>query len=330
MDTTVLYETLYHLVSENVEDELFGTSAPLAYEAFQRSAAGNVIPCVWFEIPLSGPSRFDLHVAYDNAELHGEAPFAANAADGHGALLNWYASEPREGGGLALAYDAGDGRIDDPAVHVNVRDAGAFDAEGFFTHVGRPDAIALYDGFTRRLPQGWRVWYYGVHPGRPGAPIRVDCFVDGDMKQAYAAEPSKLGDDLCRAGVEAVGRQALCVGAVIAASPFGLELQFDVMSDGEAGQTVGLSASFPLVSASKARPLWESGGEAARLMRFAEELEIADSRWRRIGEALFTTAILGDDDKLALYCVPTFVKYRVREGVPLDAKVYLQAGARRL
>ena len=87
----------------------------------------------------------------------------------------------------------GDGRIDAPAVHANVNDAGSFDAEGFFAQLGRPDATALYDGFAQRLPQGWRVWYFGVHPGRPGAPVRVDCFVDGDLSRASDSEPGHSG-----------------------------------------------------------------------------------------------------------------------------------------
>ena len=34
-----------------------------------------------------------------------------------------------------------------------------------------------------------------------------------------------------------------------------------------------------------------------------------------------------DGALLALYCVPTFVKLRLRNGKPLDAKMYLQAEA---
>lgn len=101
-DATMLYETLYSLASQDTESDLFGTSAPLAQKAFRRAAAGAATPTVWFEVPLSGQPRFDLHVAHSNADLHERAPFAPDAMDGHGELLNWYASEPREGGGLAL------------------------------------------------------------------------------------------------------------------------------------------------------------------------------------------------------------------------------------
>ena len=326
-DATMLYETLYRLASEDAEGDLFGTSNLLAQEAFRRSLAGASMPAIWFEIPLSGTPRFDLHVAYGNADLHEHAPFASDAMDGYGELLNWYASEPREGGGLSLAYDAGDGRIDAPAVHVNVNGAEAFDIEGFFTHVGRQDATTLYDGFAKRLPQGWHIWYFGVHPGRPGALIRVDCFVDASLKRAYAAEPTKLEEDLRGAGFAIEGPAVRVVGAEVAASPFGMELQFDVLPDGTLGQTVGVSAQFPLAPASTTRPLWESSGGAAQLMEFADESGVADARWRCVRDAIFTMAVRDGNTQRALYCAPLFAKFRVRADELFDAKIYLMSGA---
>ena len=326
-DATILYETLYRLASKDAEYDFFGSNAPLALEAFRRALAGPSMPIVWFEVPLSGSPRFDLHVAHGNDELHEHAPFAPDAMDGYGKLLNWYASKPREGGGIALAYDVGDGRIDAPSVHVNVNGANAFDVECFFAHVGRPDAAALYDDFARRLPRGWRIWYFGVHPGRSGAPVRIDCFVDKSLKHAYATEPAKLEEDLKEAGYVVDGSMARRVAVEIAASPFGMELQFDVLSDGKLGQTVGISARFPFVAASTARQLWEPGGAAAQLMEFAVDSNVADARWQHVRNAMFTTAVRDENALRALYCVPMFAKFRVREGKLFDAKVYLQAGS---
>ena len=326
-DATMLYETLYRLASKDSGRDLFGTNAPLAQEAFQRASAGMSMPIVWFEIPLSGSPRFDLHVAHGNAELHEHAPFASDAMDGHGDLLNWYASKPREGDGLALAYDVGNDRIDAPAVHVNVNAANSFDIAGFFAHVGRPEAAALYDGFAKRFPQGWRIWYFGVHPGRSGAPVRIDCFVDESLKRMYAAEPAKLEEDLRKVGFVVEGSTARCVGAEVAASPFGMELQFDVLSGGALGQTVGISARFPLVPASAAHPLWEPAGDAAQLMEFAEDSNIADARWRHIPDVMFSMAVRDGGVSRALYCIPVFAKFRVCADEFLDAKIYLQAGA---
>ena len=326
-DATMLYEALYRLASKDVGCDLFGTSAPLAQEAFRRASAGASMPIVWFEVPLSGPPRFDLHVAHGNADLHEHAPFAPDAMDGYGDLLNWYASEPRAGGGLALAYDVGDGRIGTPAVHANVNALEAFDVEGFFIHVDRPEASALYRGFEKRLPRGWRIWYFGVHPGRPGAPVRVDCFVGASLKRTYAAEPARFEEDLRQAGFAVEGSVARRVGAEVAASPFNMELQFDILSDGTLGQAVGISAQFPLAIASTARLLWEPAGDAAQLMKFAVDSRAADDRWRRIRDAMFSMAVQDGGVSQALYCVPVFAKFRVRADELLDAKIYLQASA---
>ncbi len=330
LDAMSQYEFLYRLASKDADDVLFGTNASLAQEAFRRAEAGQAMPIVWFELPFCGTPRFDLHVAHANAELHKSAPFAMDAMDGYGDLLNWYASEPREGGGLSLAYDVGEGSIDAPAVHVNVNSAAVFDAEGFFAHVGRPDASALFNGFVGRLPRGWRIWYFGVHPGRPGAPVRVDCFVDEDLERKYAVEPAKLEEDLREVEFIGAGAKALCVGAQIASSRLGMELQFDILSDGRLGQTVGISTQVPLARASKVRAFWGPGGDLAQLMEFAEELGIADARWQHVQKTIFTTVLQDGDVSRALYCVPVFVKFRVCAGEPLDSKLYLQAGAKEL
>ena len=326
-DAMTLYEALYRLASMDVESDLFGTNAPLAQEAFRRASAGASMPIVWFEIPLSGTPRFDLHVAHGNADLHEHAPFASDAMDGYGNLLNWYSSEPREGGGLALAYDVGDGRISDPAIHANVNGAGSFDAEGFFARVGRTDAVALYEGFARQLPKGWRIWYFGVHQGRPGTPVRIDCFVDNRMKAAYASVPSLLETHLRDCGFMAASAALRDLAGLVTRSPFALELQFDVLPDGSVGPTIGVSAAFPSAP-SKLKSLFEAGGTAAGLMGQIERRSLADARWRLIPEATFAKLVKTDDGPLVLYCAPTFVKLRVRGGELLDAKVYLQAGTR--
>lgn len=75
------------------------------------------------------------------------------------------------------------------------------------------------------------------------------------------------------------------------------------------------------------RPLFEEGGLAAELLGAVERLELADDRWRRIPDAMISKLVPADGTVLALYCVPTFVKLRMRDGRPLDAKAYLQAGA---
>lgn len=54
-----VYDVIYALAaSEGRERVLFGSSAPLAHEAFGRSLVGDVFPELWFEVPLLGEPWF--------------------------------------------------------------------------------------------------------------------------------------------------------------------------------------------------------------------------------------------------------------------------------
>ena len=328
IDRLSLYDTVYELAArEGCDQALFGSCAPLARTAFQRSLIGEGFPVVWFEVPLAGKPRFDLHVALSRETLHEGAQFLPHAGNGYDELFRWYSEQEEGGGGLAFAYDVGEGRIDNPAVHVNVNGAPLADMDRFFDLAGGAGAAERYAGFASRLPQGWQVWYAGVHPGRPGSPVRVDCFVVAGLKDAYATDISFLENDLAACGFEATGPALLGLARPPLDSPFGLELQFDVMPDGSLGPTLGISAAFSLRTAHAMRPLFEEGGPAAELLGAVERLELADDRWRRIPDAMFSKLVPADGTVLALYCAPTFVKLRMRDGQPLEAKVYLQAEA---
>lgn len=328
IDSLTVYDAIYALASgDGREEALFGASAPLAREAFTRSLIGDAFPTIWFETPLAGKPYFDLHVALSRKALHAGVNFLPGAGNGYDALFRWYAQEEPGGCGLAFAYDTGVGQIDAPAVHVNVNGTPLSDTHRFFDLAAGEGAAARYDGFVARLPEAWRVWYTGVHPGRPGAPVRVDCFVDAKRKAAYAADPALFERDLRAVGFEAISPALIDLARPILISPFGLELQFDIMKDGSLGPTLGISAGFSLGAASRLRVLFGEGGPGAGLMGAVEALGLSDGRWRLIADASYATRVALDGQELLLYCVPTFVKLRLREGRPLDAKAYFQASA---
>ena len=323
-----MYDVIYGLAAgEGRERSLFGSCAPLAREAYRRSLAGGEPPIIWFEVPLLGAPRFDLHVALSREALRGDVRFAHGVGNGYDELLRWYAQEERGGGGLAFAYDVGDGRVDDPAVHVNVNHAPLGDMGRFFDLTAGAGAAELYSSFVNRLPRGWRVLYTGVHPGRPGSHLRVDCSFGDELQDAYAADGALLEADLRACGFTATGPALRELAALVLGSPFALELQFDVMRDGTLGPTLGMSAAFSLHAPDTVRSLFGEGGPAAELFGAAERMGLADARWRHIPGAAFAKIVPDDGAPLALYCAPTFLKLRVRGGEPLDAKAYLQAGA---
>lgn len=322
------FDTLYKLaIDGGSEPALFGQCAPLAREALRSSPASCPFSWMWFEVPLSGPARFDLHVSYSRDDLQGRFGESTCAHGRYADLFRWYAAADRGGNGLALAYDVGDGRIERPAVHLNVNNAPAADMEGFFDHAAGEGAYAAYRGFEKRLPRSWRVWYAGVHPGRTGSHLRVDCFVDDAAKQGYAADFGLLERDLSSCGFQPVPSALAELTSPILESPFDLELQFDVARDGAVGGTIGVSATFPTGGSSAARSLFQHGSAACELLEKIEGLGLSDDRWKHIASASYAIAVNVGDDQLALYCAPTFVKLRMRDGEPLGAKMYLQVAA---
>ena len=323
-----IYDAIYTLaVGEGCEQVLFGDCSALAREAFLRSSASGGFPMLWFEVPLTGKPRFDLHVALSRESLRTGARYRPCTGNGYDELFHWFAEDEVGGNGLAFAFDVSEGRIDDPAVHVNVNNAPLADMARFFDLAAGNGAYERYANFENRLPQGWKVWYAGFHPGRPGSPVRVDCFVDATCEASYAADVELLEHDLRTCGFTCTGPALYDLATPILKCPFDLELQFDVMHDGALGPTLGISASFPRLAVASMRELFGDGGEVAGLMGAIEGMGLADGRWRHVPDALFATLVEMGDIDLALYCTPTFVKLRMRDGEPLDAKVYLQAGA---
>ncbi len=328
LDGPGIYDALYGLAAGGQREQaLFGDCAPLAHQAFVRSLAGDEFPLLWFEVPLSGDPRFDLHVALSRSALKEGVQFLAGAGNGYDALLDWYACEEQGGGGLAFAYDVSEGKIDNPAVHVNVNRVPLSDMGRFFDLAAGAGAAQRYASFAGSLVQGWCVWYAGVHPGRPGSPVRVDCFVNPALKDAYADDLGLFERDLQSCGFSATGPALRELAEPILASPFALELQFDVLEDGTPSPTLGMSAAFSLGLSDDVHALFEEPGAGARLMGEIEGLGLSDGRWRHVPDTAFSKLVALDGDALAMFCAPTFVKLRMRDGEALDAKMYLQAGA---
>ena len=320
------FHALYMLAADNGREQvLFGDCAQLAHQAYQRSLGGDEFPTIWFEIPLTGQPRFDLHVALSRKAIMSCPTFAPGAGNGYDALFRWFATVEKGGIGLAFAYDVCEGNIDNPAVHVNVNGAPLDDMAGFFNLAAGDGAYAAYREFEERLPHGWSVWYAGVHPGRPGSHLRVDCFVSRDVKRSYASDLALFERDLGACGFSAISPALRLLAEPILDSPFSLELQFDVARDGTVGNTLGVSASFPFAAWDTIQATFGQGGAGACLVEKVEHLGLADARWHSIPQASFAKTVKTADRTLALYCIPTFVKLRMRDGKPLDAKFYLQA-----
>ena len=329
MNHSMLYEILYALAaSGGREQALFGSCAPAARKAFAQSSAGSAFPEIWFEIPLLGMSRFDLHVLTSRETLDPETLFPAEATGGFPGVFQWFARQGESVCQLALSWDLVPGEDPSAAIQLLVRGTDPNTVMGFLKAAGREDAIERYMAFSKRLPEGWYTCYYGIFPERPGSDLRVECIPDQSLQAAYAKDPELLRGHLAQVGIRRFGNTLLPRCRDLADTPFRLEFQFDVGEDGTAGPVMGTSLRFACPPGEGDWGFFNPGGEAGKLMERICEWRLADDRWRLLGDTAFARRVTRGEESCLLFCFPAFVKLRWRAGVPLDAKAYLMAGIR--
>ena len=122
MDRMRMYDIIYALAAKDSrETALFGNCAPCAREALSRSLAGEKLPEIWLEVPLSGDPWFDIHALTAYEDVAGTQAAFAGQGGSYADALSWFAAQPpmtvRQ---LALSYDTHAGDVDHPAVQLLV------------------------------------------------------------------------------------------------------------------------------------------------------------------------------------------------------------------
>ena len=327
LDRTLVYEIIYSLAARDGREEaLFGDSEPAAREAFRRSIAGNGFPELWFEIPLAGEPWFDLHALASREHLASVKEFSAEDTGGNPRVFEWFSAQREGARQLALSWDTGSGDTSDPAVQLLVSRSDPAVTCGFLEAAGRPDAVPSYLAFRERLPHGWFACYAGVFPTRPQHNLRVECIPAKPHQQAYVRDSGLLEEHLRQVGMTAFDDDLISRCRYLADTPFFLEFQFDVEPDGSAGKTFGASLRFASPSEAGEWKSFDPNGPAGDLMHTLEDWGLADERWHRMAETAYTMRARKGSDDFTMYCFPTFIKLRWRDGSILDAKAYLQAG----
>lgn len=340
-----------HAARHGRDEKLFGKNFPVAREAIARSLAGTHFSEIWFEVPLLGEPRFDLHVCLSDETIKARKTLPVDLIDGDfNAAFELYADKKKYGGyGFALAFDISEGKTKSHALHL--LDTAPFcDVDKFFEAVGSRKAGEHFLNFVERAPKAWHVWYYGLLTARADKPLRIDFLVSRAVKEAYAQDISLLARHLKDVGFSAVSDTFLARTKEIAAMPFVMELQFDVLPDGSTGSTIGTSFSFGKfpkerkeipaddiaahmensqvvncnISAAELKKDF-SQGEVASLMEKIQSWGLADERWQLLPEATFTKGLSLGAVSLEIVNRPRFMKLRYKEGKPFDAKVYFQA-----
>jgi len=328
LDRMLLYNIIYALAARGGrESALFGDCFPPSQAAFARSLAGEAFPELWFELPLDGEPWFDLHALTSRESLNADETFSSEQTGGNPDVFRWFASQERGMRQLALSWDVSRGEIEHPAVQLLLREDAAELTCGFLEAAGRPDAAPAYRAFHDSLPKGWFACYTGVFPSRPGHNLRVECIPADELQDVYAADISVLERHLRQVGLTELGDTLLPRCQMLARLPFKIEFQFDVSPEGTADSTFSASLRFAPLPEYEKWDHFDPDGAAGELMGWLEEWGLTDERWRLLADTRFSQRISFGDESSVLYCIPTFVKLRWRDGNPVDAKVYLIAGA---
>ncbi|MBQ9021018.1 MAG: hypothetical protein IJ113_03235 [Eggerthellaceae bacterium] len=240
-------------------------------------------------------------------------------------VFEWFATQATDGRQLALSHDISKGLVDNPAVQLLLYHRNDDTMGGFFQAAGRPDAVGAYRAFMERKPQDWFACYAGVFPSRADMGLRVECIPTEEMQQAYAQDAALLEAHLNQLGISTAGTTIIPWCQSFARLPFRIEFQFNIAPDGTAEPTLGLSARFLLPGDNKPEAIFKTSGAAGQLMEQLEAWGLADDRWRLLPATAFSRCVSFQGESMRLYCFPTFVKIRWRNGEAHDAKAYLIA-----
>ena len=302
-------------------------NAELALDAFLSCAVGDVMPTLYFEVPLLGAPRFDLQVCIDRASLPEGAMLPESAPAHLQGAIDWLLRDGNGCTGVDFAFDVSSGDIRSPQVIAFTDGCETCDLESFFECAGDAGAASRTRAAQLRAPQGWHPWYTGLIPQRQGRPVRLDYFVDEGKTERYSQDVGLLATDLQQMGYRASDLElARCTDLL--AHPFTLNVQLDVLEDGSMGPVLGYNASFGSLSATVARAS-ATDGAISRIMQLVEGWGLSDGRWRLLaGRCIACKFALPDGRTLTVHSAPTFLKVRMTPGELVDAKAYIMCTVR--
>lgn len=331
MNHVKLYDALWRIIgADGRQEALFGDRCTrLAREAFLSSAAGDAMPIVYLEVPLAGEPRFDLQVCIERTSFGEGAPISVpeEAPAEELALLSWLTGA---GGadctGVDLAFDISAGDVTTPQLITLMKRGSLPDAETFFSITGMPEAAARYRTAELRTPKGWNSWYTGVIPQREGSPVRLDYYVDEDVRHTYAQDVDLLARDLERMGYALSERERAWCGELLSI-PHKLNLQLDMRDDGTLGPVLGYNLNEGSMGPDQTKECLEDGW-MRQALEFAETWGLTDGRWHRLKELCMGRLFALRDDHgecvwMAMKVLPTFIKIRMTQDALVDAKAYV-------
>lgn len=325
------FDALYTIAAGGGREEaLFGNSYGLARPVFERTLIGNGYPTAYFEFPLLGEPCFDLLSVHGSVES--DDRFAPGAGFGYQAMLNWFAGICRqyESLGCGIELDLSVGETERAGVYLQQRDRHEL-VEPFLASVGEMERAKDYLDVLGRMPKGWPPAYVGLFPGRCETPLRIGGYMSHDELTHCGNNPSYLGECFRQVGFSAFDDAMLERCSEFMWLAPSVDFQFDILPNGQLGDTFGLSLSFNETKPREAKECMESG-YGARLMQTLQNWSLADDRWKLIAGAAFARHVGyerddGTEGRFALCIRFNYAKVKFRAAEPQPAKFYLACSA---
>jgi len=147
------------------------------------------------------------------------------------------------------------------------------------------------------------------------------------LKQEYVKDPQLLAKHLRQVGFTALDSSQLACLCDMAATPFKMWIELDVLADGSVGDSLGADYYFSSPVLIQRRPSFAEGKPAARAMEALQAHGLIDERWHLLADATMATLVPLDneEDGLSAFLMrsePTFVKPKWVPGKAPLAKAY--------
>ena len=316
---------------EGRKDVLFGECLDRARQAARPFMIGQEFPSVYLEFPLIGQPFLDVTALYGS--LTPGTYVDSEAAAGSEQMLDWFADACADIENVCCGFelDVKDPELPRAAVHFQPR--GHLElVEPFCAAIGEPKRGELYLDLAERMPQGWPLSFFGLFRGRPGSPLRVCGYLDGEETEACAKDPSRIVAAFEQVGFSAyddtmIERMAKLMGTASRSVDF----QFDIFDDGSLGETFAIDIQFGIDQPETVSASFKEG-PAFRALGTLESWGAADSRWKLAADAAFARSMNveledGGMGRYAFTLIPQWAKARWTAKTLQPAKLYFLAHA---
>ena len=284
-------------------------------------------PEMYLEFPLIGVPFLDAEVLY--LKIPENARIASPLAAGTEQMPAWLAQAKNKYPDITGGFEI-DTQLPpvSAAVCFQPRQHTELAAE-FCEIIGETRYGQLYTEMAGRMPEGWKLSYFGLFKNRPGSPLRIGGYMDREQIASCAGDPEELTRLFAAAGFTAWDEPMIReICSVLAVSPERADFQFDVYPDGSVGDGFAIDIAFALQQPEAVKAsFYGRSGSGAAYMELLRKWGIADERWKKALEAVFSGALPLTEGAVTFRMFPQWFKVRWKGKKLQPAKMYLHAKA---